>query len=61
MSDESRIARPGEHAEPADEVEGHGKLYGKVDRPGVTDDGDEVEAHGKLDGKMDAKLDGKLD
>ncbi len=57
MSDESRIARPAEHDEPADEVEGHGKLEGKVERPGVTDDGDDVEAHGKLEGKSDAKMD----
>jgi hypothetical protein len=57
MSDESRIARPAEHDEPADEVEGHGKLEGKVERPGVTDDGDDVEAHGKLEGKSEGKMD----
>lgn len=57
MSDEGRIARPAEHDEPADEVEGHGKLEGKVERPGVTDDGDEVEAHGRFDGRSDGKTD----
>jgi hypothetical protein len=58
MSDEGRIARPGEHDEPADEVEAHGKHDdGRVARPGVTDDGDEVEAHGKLEGKSEAKMD----
>jgi hypothetical protein len=57
MSDEHKIARPAENDEPADEVEGHGKVDGKVDRPGVTDENDDVEAHGKLGGKSDGKMD----
>ncbi|HEY8315858.1 MAG TPA: hypothetical protein VIG35_03250 [Gaiellaceae bacterium] len=55
MSDESRIVRPAEHDEPADEVEGHSKLESKVERPGVTDDGDEVEAHGRFGDRSDGK------
>jgi hypothetical protein len=56
MSEDSR--KVANQDEPADEVEGHGKL----DRPGVADDGgDEVEAHGRLDGKLDTKVEGRLD
>lgn len=66
MSDEARIARPGQQDD-ADEVEGHGKLdrpgvadEGRIARPGETE-GDDFEAHGKFDGKTDGKLDGKMD
>jgi hypothetical protein len=54
MSDDSKTERPGEQIEPADEVEGHGKLEAKLEakteRPGVADEDDEVEAHGKVSG-----------
>jgi hypothetical protein len=59
MSEDHR--KIGGQDEPADEVEGHGKLD-RPGRPGVADDGgDEVEAHGRLDGKLDSKVEGKLD
>lgn len=64
MSDDARIARPGQQDEAADEVEGHGKMdrpgamddEGRIARPGETDDENEVELHGKMDGKMDGKM-----
>ena len=52
MSDDAKIARPGQHDEQADEVEGHGKIAAADDG-----DDDEVEAHGRLEGKLDGKLD----
>jgi hypothetical protein len=60
MSDENRIARPGEQDEPADEVEGHMLDNAKVERVGVADEGndDEVEGHLRHSGpKSDAKTD----
>jgi hypothetical protein len=64
MSDESKIARPGQQDEAPDEVEGHGKMdrpgvtdESKIARPGETEEGDDVEAHGKFDAP---KSDGKM-
>jgi hypothetical protein len=64
MSDESKIARPGQQDEAPDEVEGHAKVArpgamdeGRVARPGEIDEGDDVEAHGKFDSP---KSDGKM-
>jgi len=55
MSDESRIARPNEQDEPADEVrrprEAGRQAGRRVDKVGVADEGadDEVEGHAKMD------------
>ncbi len=45
MSDDSKTARPGEQAEPADEVEGHKIRVAANEEPAQEGD-DEVEGHG---------------
>ncbi len=64
MSDESKVARPGQQDEAPDEVEGHAKIArpgatdeARIGRPGEIDEGDDVEAHGKFDSpKSDSKM-----
>jgi hypothetical protein len=51
MSDDSKNAgKVAQQDEPSDEVEAHGKLDSRVDRPNVADEGndDEVEGHIKV-------------
>ena len=46
MSDDSRVFKTGEHEEPQDEVEAHGKRVLANEEPAQEDSGDdEVEAH----------------
>lgn len=57
MSDDSKVARPAQQDEPADEVEAHHKRVAANDEPAQEGGDDEVEAHSHIrKGEPDNKM-----